>query len=115
MQPLPNYFDTLVVTCHFSGRYVSHWRLYDTETKTLFGSAIWCSVIVTSEPATTTEQSTATTLEQSAGVNVEPLAGNSGVDVGLSTKDLFAFVKTLEMTAAKKPGALAVPTNTPLG
>jgi len=41
--------------------------------------------------------------------------GNSGVDVGLSTEDLFAFVKTLEMTAAKKPGPLAVPTNTPLG
>jgi len=43
------------------------------------------------------------------------LPGNSGVDVGLSTEDLFAFVKTLEMTAAKKPGPLAVPTNTPLG
>jgi len=56
-------------------------------------------------------------LSSAPDVGAEPLsaAGNSGVDVGLSTEDLFAFVKTLEMTAAKKPGPLAVPTNTPLG
>jgi len=68
--------------------------------------ALWCSVTVvqslnSSAPNAATEPTTA--------------AGNSGVDVGLSTEDLFAFVKTLEMTAAKKPGPLAVPTNTPLG
>ena len=93
-----------------TGRYVSHWKMYDTETKQLFGPAVWCTVEVVqslrSEPVTTTEHSTGVT-------------ENSGVDVGLSTEDLFTFVKTLEMTAAKKPsprpGPLAVPTNTPLG
>jgi len=78
------------------------------ETKMPFGPAVWCSVIVV-------ESMSAVPLAAAA---VEPLTavpGNSGVDVGLSTEDLFAFVKTLEMTAAKKPGALAVPTNTPLG
>jgi len=76
------------------------------ENKSLFGPAIWCSVIVVKslspEPVVTTGPST-----------IAP--GNSGVDVGLSTEDLFAFVKTLEMTAAKKTCPLAVPTNTPLG
>ena len=87
-----------------TGRYTSHWRLYDSETKSLFGPGIWCSVIVVQSlsPAPVAEPSTT-------------IPGNSGVDVGLSTEDLFAFVKTLEMTAAKKPGPLAVPTNTPLG
>lgn len=85
---------------------MSHWRLYDAERKSLFGPAVWCSVIVdqslSAAPVATTEQSTA-------------VPGNSGVDVGLSTEDLFAFVKTLEMTAVKKSSPLAVPTNTPLG
>ena len=84
-----------------TGRYTSHWRLYDTESKLLFGPAVSCTVLV--------DQSLSST-EPSA-----VLPGNGGVDVGLSTEDLFAFVKTLEMTAAKKPGPLAVPTNTPLG
>jgi len=88
-----------------AGRYTSHWRLYDTESKSLFGPALCCSVTVVQS------------LSSAPDVSAEPLsaAGNSGVDVGLSTEDLFAFVKTLEMTAAKKPGPLAVPTNTPLG
>lgn len=102
--------DDCVVTVQLSsphepGRYVSHWRLYDVENKSLFGPAIWCSVIVVKslspEPVVTTGPST-----------IAP--GNSGVDVGLSTEDLFVFVKTLEMTAAKKTCPLAVPTNTPL-
>jgi len=88
------------------GRYASHWRMYDAESKSLFGPHVWCSVIVdqslSTEPCAAAEPSAT-------------MAGNSGVDVGLSTEDLFAFVKTLEMTAAKKPGPLAVPTNTPLG
>jgi len=94
----------------YAGRYTSHWRLYDAENKVLFGPAVWCSVIVVQSMSSVPVSST------------EPLSavpGNGGVDVGLSTEDLFAFVKTLEMTAAKnagpRPGPLAVPTNTPLG
>ena len=87
------------------------------ETKLPFGPEVWCSIIVVesmrSVPlAATTEPSFPLA---AAGEPSAALPGNSGVDVGLSTEDLFAFVKTLEMTAAKKPGALAVPTNTPLG
>jgi len=72
----------------------------------MFGPSVWCSITVvqllTTGPVVSSDPS-----------SVVP--GNGGVDVGLSTEDLFTFVKTLEMTAAKKPGPLAVPTNTPLG
>jgi len=102
------------VTC--AGRYTSHWRLYDVDSKSLFGPTVWCTVIVDQSLTCVTAAAAAANDPLSASVAVP---GCGGVDVGLSTEDLFAFVKTLEMTAAKKtsarPGPLAVPTNTPLG
>lgn len=90
---------------------MSQWLMYDVEMKRWFGPVIFCSVVVVqSQTSSSLAPPTAELLNA-----VVPPGGQSGVDVGLSTEDLFAFVKTLEMTAAKKPGPLAVPTNTPLG
>jgi len=99
---------SIVYVVVISGCYTSHWRLVDKESQTAFGPVIWCQINV--DPSLTAEAS-----DSAACLS---LAGN-GVDVSLSTEDLFDFVKTLEKTAKQgcsaRPGPLAVPTNTPLG
>ena len=82
--------------------------MVDKESQTVFGPVIWCQINV--DPSLTAEASDAA---------VGPSMMGNGVDVSLSTEDLFDFVKTLEKTAkqgcSSRPGPLAVPTNTPLG
>ena len=86
----------------------------DTVSQTTFGPIIWCQINV--DPTMAAAPSSA---DISDVASIPPMAG-IGVDVALSTEDLFTFVKTLEKTAKKgnssaRPGPLAVPTNTPLG
>ena len=103
----------LVLRYILPGSYTSHWRLIDTETQTPFGPIIWCQINVDPKLATLPA------CTKNAELDNAPTVAASGVDVALSTEDLFVFVKTLEKTATKGgnvgPGPLAVPTNTPLG
>jgi hypothetical protein len=112
-------------TPHLQGKYNSNWQLYDTQAMLTFGHRIYCSVHVDpvlAPPPTTAPIRTSSPLQAEAPpICCEaPPTGGTTVDVALSTEDLFAFVKTLEMTANKncgagtRPGPLAVPTNTPL-
>jgi hypothetical protein len=99
------------------GCYTSHWRLVDTVTQTAFGPVIWCQINVDPTLLIVSSPSPAETTESNSAPPVVGVCG--GVDVALSTEDLFAFVKTLEKTAktgnGARPGPLTVPTNTPLG
>jgi hypothetical protein len=96
--------------------------LIDKDSQTPFGPVVWCQINVDSSLALTSVGANGSADVPSATPAAAMNAAGNGVDVALSTEDLFMFVKTLEKTTKKSKasgrgecGLLAVPTNTPLG